>query len=77
MSKKDLLSTESYKGVRDFYPEEQAILTHLFGVYRSVLERFGYVEYHASVLEPSELYKNKGAENEEMVNVILMKQIVR
>lgn len=68
MSKKDLLSTESYKGVRDFYPEEQAILTHLFGVYRSVLERFGYVEYHASVLEPSELYKNKGAENEEMVN---------
>jgi histidyl-tRNA synthetase len=26
------------------------------------------VEYHASVLEPAELYKSKGAENEEMVN---------
>jgi hypothetical protein len=24
MSKKELLSVEAYKGVRDFYPEEQA-----------------------------------------------------
>ncbi len=68
MSKKDLLSTESYKGVRDFYPEDQAVLRHLFDTYRKVLEQFGYVEYHASVLEPAELYKNKGAENEELVN---------
>jgi histidyl-tRNA synthetase len=35
---------------------------------REVAERFGYVEYHASVLEPAELYKAKGAENEELVN---------
>lgn len=68
MSKKDLLSTESYKGVRDFYPPEQAVLRHLFDTYRTVLEQFGYVEYHASILEPAELYKNKGAENEELVN---------
>lgn len=68
MSKKDKLSTESYKGVRDFYPEDQARLNYLVATYRGVLERFGYVEYHASVLEPAELYKAKGAENAEMVS---------
>ncbi|HWB34195.1 MAG TPA: histidine--tRNA ligase [Candidatus Paceibacterota bacterium] len=66
--KKDKLSTESYKGVRDFYPEDQALLAYLAATMREVAERFGYVEYHASILEPSELYKAKGAENEEMVN---------
>jgi histidyl-tRNA synthetase len=62
------LSTESYKGVRDFYPEDQQFLNYLLETYRVVAKRFGYVEYHASVLEPSELYKNKGADNEELVN---------
>lgn len=62
------LSTESYKGVRDFYPEDQALLNYLLATYRRIAEQFGYVEYHASILEPAELYKSKGAENEEMVN---------
>lgn len=65
---KDKLSTESYKGVRDFYPEDQQFLNYLFATCRDIAKRFGYVEYHASILEPSELYKAKGAENEEMVN---------
>ncbi len=68
MSKKEKLSVEPYKGVRDFFPEDQALLTYLFETYRRVANRYGYVEYHASILEPSELYKSKGAENEEMVN---------
>lgn len=72
MSKKDLkkdkLPTESYKGVRDFYPPEQALLNYITKTMREVAERFGYVEYHASILEPAELYKAKGAENIEMVN---------
>jgi histidyl-tRNA synthetase len=68
MSKKTGLSVESYKGVRDFYPEDQAALQYIFEKMREVAERFGYVEYHASVLEPAELYKAKGAENEELVN---------
>src|SRR3972149_4870884 len=50
MSKK--LSTESYKGVRDFYPEDQALLNYIFSTMRSVVERAGYVEYPASVLGP-------------------------
>ena len=62
------LSTEPYKGVRDFYPEEQAVLNHFFATCRRVLERVGYVEYGASILEPAELYKAKGADNEEIVN---------
>jgi histidyl-tRNA synthetase len=68
MSKKDKLTTEPYKGVRDFYPEDQAFLNWLFAKTRTFLERVGYVEYEASILEPSELYKAKGAENEEMVS---------
>ncbi len=68
MSKKEKLSVESYKGVRDFYPADQAFLNYLLATYRAVAERMGYVEYHASVLEPAELYKSKGADNEELVN---------
>ena len=62
------LSTDSYKGVRDFYPEDQAVQNFMFATLRKVVEAVGYVEYGASILEPSELYKSKGAENEEMVN---------
>lgn len=68
MSKKEKLSTEPYKGVRDFYPEDQAFLQYLLTTYRNTVERFGYVEYHASILEPSDLYRSKGAQNDEMVN---------
>ena len=63
-----LLTTDSYKGVRDFYPEDMAIQRYIFDTWSYTAESFGYERYDASVLEPSELYKNKGAENEEMVN---------
>ncbi|MDB5225760.1 MAG: hisS [Candidatus Adlerbacteria bacterium] len=62
------LPTEPYKGVRDFYPEQYASLKYIFDTWRSVVEKIGYVEYEASILEPSELYRTKGSENEEMVN---------
>jgi histidyl-tRNA synthetase len=60
------LSTESYKGVRDFYPNEMAIQNHIFGIWRKCVEKYGYEEYGASVLEPAELYKAKSGE--EIVN---------
>ncbi|MBX4200260.1 histidine--tRNA ligase [Candidatus Parcubacteria bacterium] len=56
------LSTDSYKGVRDFYPEEQAIQNYIFKIWRKTLESFGYQEYGASILEPSEIYKEKSGE---------------
>ncbi len=67
-SKSTPLSTASYKGVRDFYPEDMAVQRYIFDVWSQTAESFGFERYDASVLEPSELYKSKGAENEEMVN---------
>lgn len=60
------LSTEPYKGVRDFYPADQFIQNYIFGVMKKTLESFGYEEYGTSVLEPAELYRAKSGE--EIVN---------
>lgn len=62
------LSTEPYKGVRDFYPDDMAVQQYIFETWAYTAESFGYERYDASVLEPAALYKAKGAENEEMVN---------
>src|SRR3989344_458309 len=63
---KDGLSTEPYKGVRDFYPEDMAVQNYIFSVWREVAEKSGYAEYSASILEPAELYRSKGSD--ELVN---------
>lgn len=60
------LSTDPYKGVRDFYPEDMWILKYMTEKIHTVVERFGYVEYTASILEPAELYRAKSGE--EIVN---------
>src|SRR5260370_7802345 len=60
------ISTENYKGVRDFYPEDKFIQKYIFDTMRKTAESFGYVEYDASVLEPAELYRAKSGE--EIVN---------
>lgn len=60
------LPTESYKGVRDFFPSDQAIQNYIFGIMRKTVESFGFEEYSASILESSELYKAKTSE--EIVN---------
>ena len=62
------LSTQPYKGVRDFYPDDMAVQQYIFGVWAETAESFGYERYDASVLEPAELYEEKAAENAEMVN---------
>ena len=62
MAKHDKLSTEPYKGVRDFYPEDQFIQRYLFEHMERVCELFGYEEYGASILEPAELYRSKTSE---------------
>ena len=57
------LSTEPYKGVQDFYPEDMRVENYIFSVWRKVAEKFRYEEYNASPLEPTELYTEKsGAE---------------
>lgn len=63
---KKQLSTESYKGVRDFYPEDMQVRNWIFKHLKDTVEKFGYQEYDASILEPSELYYAKTGE--EIVN---------
>ncbi|MBM2817977.1 MAG: hisS [Parcubacteria group bacterium] len=60
------ISTESYKGVRDFYPQDMFVQNYIFGVMRKVVESFGYSEYGGSILEPADLYRAKTGE--EIVN---------
>lgn len=60
------LNTQPYKGARDFYPADKQVQNYIFGVMRTVAQSYGYQEYDAPILEPTELYKAKGSE--EIVN---------
>ncbi len=60
------LSTDPYKGVRDFYPRDWARMQSIFATVREALTRWGYEEYNASPLERAELYEAKTSE--EIVN---------
>jgi histidyl-tRNA synthetase len=60
------LSTQPYKGARDFYPPDKRLQNYMFGVWRDIAERFGYEEYDAPILEPLEIYLAKTGE--EIVN---------
>src|SRR5439155_12089601 len=60
------LSTQPYKGARDFYPEDKRYQKYLFSVMRTTVEKFGYEEYDAPMLESLELYAAKTGD--EIVN---------
>lgn len=60
------LSTQSYKGARDFYPEDKRLQNYIFDTWKQVCERYGYEEYTAPVLEPIELFASKTSD--EIVN---------
>lgn len=60
------ISTEPYRGTRDFYPEDMRLQKYIFDVMRSVVEKYGYQEYTASIIEESDLYRAKTGE--EIVN---------
>ncbi|HEX8226506.1 MAG TPA: histidine--tRNA ligase [Candidatus Saccharimonadales bacterium] len=60
------LSTQPYKGARDFYPEEKRKQKYMFDVIRRTVEKFGYEDIDAPILEPLELYLAKSGE--EIVN---------
>jgi histidyl-tRNA synthetase len=56
------MSTASLPGFRDFYPDEFAQRAWLFGRWRDVARRFGFVEYDGPPLEPLDLYTKKSGE---------------
>jgi histidyl-tRNA synthetase len=60
------LSTQPYKGARDFYPEDKRIQKYMFNQLRQSAERFGYEEYDAPILEPTDLFLAKG--NQEIID---------
>lgn len=60
------LSTQPYKGTRDFYPADKRLQNYIFAVWTRVSQRYGYEEYAAPLLEPYELYAAKSGQ--ELVN---------
>lgn len=60
------LSTQPYKGARDFYPADKRIQNYIFSTWRHAVEGYGYEEYDAPVLEPLDMYAAKSGQ--EIVN---------
>lgn len=56
------LSTDPYKGTRDFYPEDKRVQNYIFETWRRVAQKFGYEEYGAPLLEPLEVYTAKSGQ---------------
>ncbi len=56
------LSTQPYKGARDFYPEDKRMQNYMFTKWREVAESYGYEEYDAPILELTEIYRAKSGE---------------
>lgn len=60
------LGLASLRGMRDLYPEDMRLREYIFAGWRKVVERYGYEEYMAPMLEPLEMYAAKSGE--EIVN---------
>ncbi len=56
------LSTQPYKGTRDFYPADMRVRNYIFNTWRKVAEQHGYEEYAAPMLEPLEIYTAKSGQ---------------
>ncbi len=56
------LSSQPYKGTRDFYPADIARRNYIFNTWRKVLISHGFVEYDASIVENAEIYLAKSGE---------------
>jgi histidyl-tRNA synthetase len=50
---------QALPGFRDFLPQDCAKRNYIFETWRTVTRRYGFVEWDAPVLEPTELYKKK------------------
>ena len=60
------LSSQPYKGTRDYFPEDKRTQNYIFNTWRKVVESFGYEEYGAPILEPIDIYAAKSGQ--ELVN---------
>jgi histidyl-tRNA synthetase len=56
------LSSQPYKGTRDYYPTDKRIQNYIFDTWKQVVQRHGYEEYGAPMLEPLEVYMAKSGQ---------------
>jgi histidyl-tRNA synthetase len=56
------LSTQPYKGTRDFLPEEMSVRTQIFQTLFHVVELFGFRRYDGPILESAAIYEAKSGE---------------
>lgn len=60
------LSTQPYKGSRDYYPEDKRVQDYVFAKWAQIAEKYGYENYGSPILEPYEIYAAKTGQ--EIVN---------
>ena len=60
------LTTQPYKGTRDYYPEDKRVQNYIFDTWRRIVERYGYQEYGAPMVESMDLFLAKSGD--ELVN---------
>ena len=56
------LSTQSYKGARDYFPEDKRLQNYIFKIWHQTVRSFGYEEYSAPLLEPLDIYLAKSGQ---------------
>ena len=56
------LSSQPYKGTRDYYPEDKRVQNYIFASWRRIVELHGYEEYGAPMLEPLDVYTAKSGQ---------------
>jgi histidyl-tRNA synthetase len=60
------LSSQPYKGTRDYYPQDKRVQNYIFSTWKRISEQYGYEEYGTPLLEPLEMYAAKSGQ--EIVN---------
>lgn len=60
------LSSDPYKGTRDWYPEQMRLREYIFATWCKVVRSYGYEAYDTPLLEPIDIYEAKSGQ--ELVN---------
>ena len=56
------LSSQPYKGTRDYYPADKRVQSYIFDNWKKVSQLYGYEEYGAPTLEPLDVYAAKSGQ---------------
>ena len=60
------ISTQPYKGARDFYPEDMRVRNYIFDTWKRVCRSYSFEEYDFPIVEPLETFAAKSGQ--EVVN---------